>query len=113
VLHARTLAALRDAAKAGVSVVRAGSAPQWQQAETGLQPAEFDWCPAGEPAQVVDRLPRLVSLTDGTDIRCTAWRRGETTTRLLVNLRDQATTVAIDGRETELAPGRVHVDASP
>jgi hypothetical protein len=110
VLDARTVAKLRDASQAGLRVTRTGRAPQWQQTHAGLEPAALDWCPAGELGAVVAGLPRLVNLQpDGTDLRCTAWRHGEKTTRLLISLRDKPTTVTIDGRDVPLAPGQLQV----
>jgi hypothetical protein len=123
VLHARTVAKLREAAAAGVTVLRAGQAPKWQQTDTGLQPAQLAWCPAAEPAEAVSRLPRLAEIApDGTDIRCTAWRQagrgsnptnaGSTApTRLFINLRTAPAQVSIDGRSTILRPGEIHVVA--
>jgi hypothetical protein len=120
VLHARTIGKLREAAAAGVTVLRAGQPPKWQETDAGLKPAPLDWGAAAEPAAVVKSLPRLVELgPDGTDIRCTAWRHGGrvsnpshagggTTTRLLMNLRSAPAQVTIDGRNMVLQPGEIH-----
>ena len=76
VLHQRTVQALRAAADEGVTVLRAGEPPRWQQTESGLEPLDFGWCPAGPPAEAVATLPRLAQVApDGTDIRCTEWER--------------------------------------
>jgi hypothetical protein len=124
VLHARTIGRLREVADAGVTVLRAGQAPKWQQTDAGLEPVQLDWCPAAEPAEAVKRLPRLAEPgPDATDIRCTAWRHGSpisnpshpgggsTTTRLLMNLRSTPAQVTIDGQSVVLAPGAIHVVA--
>ncbi len=128
-LHEKTVAALRAAQNAGVTVVRAGAAPRWQQTERGLEPVKkLDWCAAAEPVELMKRLPRLLSLVpdgstgavDGTssppsgaDIRCTAWRHDEQTTYLVMNLRDQPADVMIDGRRRELLPGKILVLRGP
>jgi hypothetical protein len=109
-LHANTVASLQAAQNAGVTVVRTGAAPRWQQTETKLEPLSLDWCKAAEPADLMKGLPRLVSVgPDGTDVRCTAWRHGEQTTNLLINLRDTTAEVVIDGRRVELPPGKLVV----
>lgn len=121
VLHARTIAKLREAGAAGVTVLRAGQSPKWQQTDAGLEPAQLDWCPAAEPAEAVKRLPRLAEIgPDAADIRCTAWRPamassnparagGGTTTRLLMNLRSTPAQVTVDGKAMVLAPGAIEV----
>jgi len=110
VLHARTLVKLREASGAGVTVLRAGQAPKWQQMETRLEPARLDWCPAAEPGEAVKRLPRLIELgPDGSDLRCTAWQRGGKTTRLLMNLRDKPAPITIDRQAVVLSPGELRV----
>jgi hypothetical protein len=123
VLHAQSVARLRDACTAGVTVLRAGRAPKWQQTDTGLQPVQLDWCPAAEPAEAVKRLPRLAEIgPDATDIRCTAWRRvgwvsdpsnvrDGKTTRLLINLRTTLAKVTIDGQDMVLQPGKIQTFA--
>ena len=109
VLHERTVGKLREAARSGVTVLRAGQAPRWQQTQMGLEPLALDWCPAGEPAEVVGKLPRLVDLgPDGTDIRCTAWQRGDRRTRLLMNLGRQPVRATADGKEVSLSPGAIY-----
>jgi hypothetical protein len=110
VLHAKTVAGLRAAWNAGVTVIRTGTPPRWQQTDTGLEPLALDWCPVAEPAELVKRLPRLISLApDGTDIRCTAWRRDGQTSHLVVSLRDQPADVTIDGRQEKLLNGKILV----
>jgi hypothetical protein len=109
VLHARTVHKLRAAQSAGLTVVCAGQSPRWQQTDRGVEPLELDWCPRREAAAAVAGLPRLVRLEgDGTDIRCTAWRHGSETTRLLMNLNPRPVSCRMDGRELTLEPGRLH-----
>ena len=109
VVHADTLAKLRLAAQAGVRVVRVGPGPEWQETKTCVEPARPDWLSGGDAATVIGQLPRLAELTpDGTDIRCTAWQRGNRTTRLLMNLRGTPAAVAVDGKRLRLAPGVIY-----
>jgi hypothetical protein len=109
-LHADTVTSLRNAQKAGVTVIRTGAAPRWQQTEKGIEPAALDWCTAVEPVELIKRLPRLISVgPDGTDIRCTAWRHDNQTTYLIINLRDKPADVTINGRRRELVPGSILV----
>ena len=110
VLHQRTIGKLREAAQAGVTVLRAGQSPKWQQADARLEPSVMDWCPSMEPLAAVKSLPRLVQLEpDGLDIRCTAWRHGAQSARLLVSLREKPAAVAADGQALTLQPGQIHV----
>jgi hypothetical protein len=109
VVHADTLAKLRLAAQAGVRVARVGPGPEWQETKTCVEPARPDWLSGGDAATVIGQLPRLAELTpDGTDIRCTAWQRGNRTTRLLMNLRGTPAAVAVDGKRLRLAPGVIY-----
>ncbi len=109
VLHEHTVAKLREAAQAGVTVLRVGQGPQWQETQVSVEPLRLDWCAGGNAAEVVGRLPRLMDLgPDGTDIRCTIWRHGDQCTRLLMNLRKKPVDVIIDGKQVELAPGKIH-----
>lgn len=110
VVDARTCDKLQAAARAGVRVLRAGSGPRWQQTAAGLEPARPDGIPTGRPDEVVGQLPQLLALQpDGTDLRCTAWRQGARTTRLLISLRDQPTTVRVGERTLQLLPGQITV----
>jgi hypothetical protein len=110
VLHARTLVKLREASAAGVTVLRLGQAPKWQQTETRLEPARLDWCLAAEPGEAVKRLPRLVELgPDGADLRCTAWQHAGKATRFLMNLREKPAPVTVDRKSFVLAPGELRV----
>ncbi len=109
VVHAKTLAKLHAAAQAGVPVMRVGTGPQWQQTDSSVEPARLPWCRGGDAPAVVPLLPRLVDLKpDGADIRCTAWQRGNHSTRLLMNLRGTSADVTVDGKRWVLAPGMIY-----
>jgi hypothetical protein len=108
VLHADTLAALRRAGEAGVRVLGVGTVPEWVQSSSGVAPAERPWWPVQPAEQVVDALPRLVTIAlDGTDVRCTAWQDDRGTTRLLLNLRREARSLRADGQTLTLPPDTV------
>ncbi|MGO8746057.1 MAG: glycosyl hydrolase [Thermoguttaceae bacterium] len=110
VVHENTIVKLRSATQAGVTVLRVGRGPQWQQNQASVEPMRLDWCPGGEAAEVVGRLPRLVDLgPDGTDIRCTAWQHGDRCTRLLMNLGNKPVDVTIGRKQSVLTPGEVAV----
>lgn len=109
VVHENTLAKLRRAAQAGVRVVRVGRGPEWQETKTSVEPARLDWCAGRDAAAAVGQLPRLVDLKpDGSDIRCTAWQRGNRATRLLMNLRSTPAEATVDGKRLQLAPGVIY-----
>jgi hypothetical protein len=110
VLDKRTVQKLRKAAEHGVTVVRAGASPKWQQTDTGLEPAQLDWCPATGPVEAAKALPRLIDMAAGSgDIRCTAWQRDGKRTLLLMNLNPEPRSVEINSRRLKLLPGRVEV----
>ncbi len=110
VVHENTIGKLREAAKAGITVLRVGQGPQWQQMHTTVMPVRLDWCAGVEASDVVKQLPRLVDLgPDGADIRCTAWQRGNQHTRLLMNLKSPSINVTIDGKQFTLEPGAISV----
>jgi hypothetical protein len=114
VVHENTVAKLRAAAQAGVRVMRIGPGPQWQQTKTAVERVRLDWCAGGDAAAMVQHLPRLVDLkADGADIRCTAWQRGNRSTRLLMNLRTTPADVTVDGKRLQLAPGVIYPLVEP
>jgi hypothetical protein len=111
IMHQRTVQRLREAVEHGVTVVRAGASPRWQQTDTGLEPAQLDWRPAAGPVEAAKRLPRLIDMVpESKDVRCTAWRRDGKRTRLLMNLNPEPRSVVVDGRPLRLLPGRIHVN---
>ena len=110
IIHTNTIVKLQEAARAGITVLRVGQGPQWQQTSSCVEPVRLEGFAGGEAAEVVGRLPRLVDVKpDGTDIRCTAWQKGSHDTRLLMNLRDQPASVTVNGRPDTLAPGQIYV----
>jgi hypothetical protein len=108
ILHADTVARLREAAQSGVKVLQVSQSPRWQQTDRRLEPLTIDWCPVADRAETVASLPRVIELQgDGQDIRSTAWRREGRTVRLLINLNPQPRECVIDGRKVILEPGRI------
>jgi len=108
VLRRDTVSRLREASGAGVTVLRAGRGPRWQQGDRALEPLDPAWCPAAEANQAVSMLPRLVDLgADGEDIRCTAWERDGRSTVLLMNLRRREVRIDAGGTPVTLLPGKI------
>ena len=109
VLHVRSIEALRGAAGSGVKVVGTGPGPQWLETDAGLKPAGAGLWDTAPAAEAVAALPRLVDVSYGVDIRCTAWLRGGVRTRLLMNIASEDRDAQMDGRPMRLAAGRVCV----
>ncbi len=85
------------------------SFPAGRSKTTAVKPIRLDWCAGYEVSELVQRLPRLVDLkSPSTDIRCTAWQRGNQCTRLFMNLGENPINVTINGNPFNLAPGKVH-----
>jgi len=105
VLKAETLETLKTLQAQGITVLLAGTAPTMAQADDAILPADLSWCPPGTPAD----LPRLLDLPgDPTDIRCTAWEKDGTVTRLVLNIGTEPFTATIEGKAMKLEPFEVY-----
>jgi hypothetical protein len=111
ILHEKTVAKLKALDKAGIRVSFSGrTLPTRMQTEDSIEPLDLSWLPEMSAEETAASLPRLIELGgDATDIRCTAWRRGGKTTRLLMNLRETPWRGKADGKAVKLEPGKVVV----
>lgn len=111
VLHARTVTALQALQRQGITVIRAGSGPEWIEEPMALPPAGMEWCPRLPMQEAVVTLPRLLDLRDpAEEIRCTAWEAPDgRVARLLMNLRPAPYLARWEGGERLLAPGEAIV----
>ncbi|HEY3324716.1 MAG TPA: glycosyl hydrolase [Planctomycetota bacterium] len=107
-LHQRTLQKLDAAQKSGIAVIRVGDAFRWIHTDSAVV-ENTDQCSPPKPIEeATAELPKLLELRgEGADVRCTAWSRDGKTTRLLMNLRQEPTTLSVNGELVQLLPGKV------
>jgi hypothetical protein len=111
VWHERSRDALVRFMAQGGSVCAAGRAAPWMQTEGKLMPAAWPW-PQRDVGAAVSALPRLLDESvDAPDLRCTAWRRGDDVTLLMVHLAAEPQSIALGGRRVELSPGRIVIQS--
>lgn len=113
VLHADTLAKLKEVQQQGIKVIAVGDQPTHQQTADALLPitqADLSWCAKQSPAQAAATLPRLIDLPgDCVDIRCTAWLDEQGMRLIVMNLRPEPFTFVDQNQNITLAPDDVHI----
>ena len=108
VLAATTVRVLHDAAAAGVQVIGVGNGPEWVETDTTVDPVGILAWESVSTAVAVAALPRLVVVGPASDdIRCTAWERDGSVTRLLMNIGAADCDVTVDGNLVHLRRGEV------
>jgi len=96
----------------GVHTLAPGPSLQW--VEQRLQPLAADWPEYQSIHELVGQLPRLIDLEGATtDVRCTAWQRGEQTRYFLLNLNDHDVDLHLSGQPTILQANELRTGPKP